>query len=99
MDIDFVIQDTFALVRPQWKLATTFEEAGHAFADLTKQSYKDRDTGKSVGAELLDDEALSEDEEDHDDDDMQELVARSSDDEAETEVRWNVTVQNDVLAG
>lgn len=95
MDIDFIIQDTFALVRPQWKLATTFEEAGHAFADLTKQSYKDRDAGKSVGAELLDDEALSDDEEDRDDDDMQEVemdVTRSSDEEAETEVRLNVAV-------
>ena len=33
MDIDFIIQDTFALTRPQWKLNTDFEEAGRLFAE------------------------------------------------------------------
>ena len=40
MDIDFVIQDTFALLRPQWKIAKTLEEAGGAFADACKENYK-----------------------------------------------------------
>lgn len=40
MDIDFVIQDTFALLRPQWKIATTFEEASHAFAEACKNNYQ-----------------------------------------------------------
>ena len=40
MDIDFIIQDTYALTRPQWKFAGGFEEAGRAFAEIVSQHYK-----------------------------------------------------------
>ncbi|KAL1305320.1 hypothetical protein AAFC00_002222 [Neodothiora populina] len=51
MDIDFVIQDTFALLRPNWKIASTLEEASHAFAEACKQNYKDTAANKTVEPE------------------------------------------------
>lgn len=40
MDIDFVIQDAYAHVRPQWKLATNLEDASRIFAEGCKQNYQ-----------------------------------------------------------
>lgn len=40
MDVEFVVQDAFSLVRPHWKIAKTLEEAGGAFADACKANYK-----------------------------------------------------------
>lgn len=40
MDIDFAIQDAFSMVRPEWKILKTLEEAGAAFADACKDNYK-----------------------------------------------------------
>ena len=37
MDIEFLVQDTFALIRPQWKLLTDPEEAYNAFVEAIKQ--------------------------------------------------------------
>lgn len=53
MDIDFVVQDAFALIRPQWKLVTSLEEAGRAFAEAVKQNYRTPvdEPGKSVEAD------------------------------------------------
>lgn len=86
MDIDFIVQDTFAATRPQWKLATTFEEAGRAFADAVAQNYKSQDPEKTVEAEDADDDASSdggEEEEPH----VPEMdEAHSSSEEAELEV-------------
>jgi len=59
MDIEFVLQDAYALVRPQWKLATTLEEAGSAFAEACKENYK------SAAADKL---AESDEREEFDDD-------------------------------
>lgn len=59
MDIEFVLQDAFALVRPQWKLATTLEEAGSVFAEAVKENVKSGPLGKATEAEEveeLDDE-------------------------------------------
>jgi len=61
MDIDFVVQDTFALVRPQWKLATNLDEAGRAFADAVAQNYKTQEAAKQIEPDESDDETLSED--------------------------------------
>ncbi len=81
MDIDFIIQDTFALTRPQWKLADNFEEAGRAFAEAVAQNYKSQDP---IEADVLDDDVSSEDE--GDDDDMKLHDSDSSNEENETEV-------------
>ncbi|KAH0340891.1 ARM repeat-containing protein, partial [Aureobasidium melanogenum] len=40
MDVEFVVQDMFALLRPQWKIATTFEEAQQVFSDAVKHNYQ-----------------------------------------------------------
>jgi len=40
MDVEFILQDAYALIRPLWKLATTLEEAGSAFAEACKENYK-----------------------------------------------------------
>jgi len=56
MDIEFVVQDAFALVRPQWKLALGLEEAGSAFADACKENYKS--TGAAAPADADEHEEL-----------------------------------------
>lgn len=40
MDIEFIVQDTFSLTRPQWKLATNLEEASKAFQLAISQDQK-----------------------------------------------------------
>ncbi|KAI9710646.1 MAG: hypothetical protein M1828_002133 [Chrysothrix sp. TS-e1954] len=40
MEIDFVVTDAYTLVRPQWKLAKTLEEAGSTFAEACKANFK-----------------------------------------------------------
>ncbi|KAL7269822.1 mRNA decay protein [Rhizina undulata] len=40
MDIEFIIQDTFSLIRPSMKLHTTLEEAGKAFEEAVQKTYK-----------------------------------------------------------
>jgi len=83
MDIDFVVQDTFALLRPQWKIATTLEEAGQKFAEACRQNYQNMATNKTAEPEEPDEGEVSDDARDardfsHDDDEE----GKSSDDEA-----------------
>ncbi|KAL8673275.1 MAG: hypothetical protein Q9168_002313 [Polycauliona sp. 1 TL-2023] len=81
MDIDFIVQDSFALTRPQWKLVTDLEEAGQAFANLVKQNYKSQEPNKIVPAET---EASSSDEDDDENTRVPALDdAQSSSEEAE----------------
>jgi regulator of nonsense transcripts 2 len=61
MDIEFVVQDAFALIRPQWKVATDLEEAGRLFAEAVQQNYKIEENDKAVEQEEPEDEASSED--------------------------------------
>ena len=82
MDIDFLIQDTFALLRPEWKLHTNLEQAGAAFAEAVKQHVKSQETERPLETEPL--EEGDDSEEDADEEDLP--VARmkestSSDDE------------------
>ena len=86
MDIDFIIQDTFALIRPQWKLAANLDEAGRAFAELVKQNYKSQEQEKALEAEEPDEGSSSDDEADDDELPNPEMDAQSSSDEAEAEV-------------
>ena len=86
MDIDFLLQDSFALIRPQWKLAANFEEAGVAFAEAVKQNYKTQEAEKQFEPEEPED-VSSEGEGDDEDlpvPDMEE--GHSSGEEAEGEV-------------
>lgn len=51
MDIDFIVQDGFALVRPQWKLASDLQEATRAFSEAVAVNYKRQNQDKVVDHE------------------------------------------------
>ena len=48
MDVEFVVQDAFALVRPQWKIAPTLEDAGYKFAEACKENFKNSSFDKAT---------------------------------------------------
>lgn len=48
MEIDFLIQDIFTLVRPQWKIVTELDEAAKVFAEAVAAKYKQEAGGRSV---------------------------------------------------
>src|SRR6266566_6604697 len=62
MDIEFIVQDTFALTRPQWKLASNLEEASKAFHLAVAQDQKTSGMDKATEADEASIEASSEDE-------------------------------------
>ncbi|KAI1381809.1 ARM repeat-containing protein [Hypoxylon crocopeplum] len=62
MDIEFIVQDTFSLTRPQWKLATTLEEATKAFQLAVTQDQKNSGLDKSVDQDEASSGASSDDE-------------------------------------
>ena len=91
MDIDFIVQDSYALTRPQWKLIKSLDAAGGAFAEAVAQNYKNQDSERTADPEDPEEEPSSE--EDAEDDnvraaDMEE--ARSSSDDAEVEIDTEV---------
>lgn len=87
MDIDFIIQDTYALTRPQWKLASSSEEAGRAFAEIVGQYYKTQEPEKTVEIEAVDDGDFSSDDADEDEPPVPEMEeGQSSSEEADAEV-------------
>jgi regulator of nonsense transcripts 2 len=67
MDIEFVVQDTFNLTRPQWKLAANLEEAAKAFQLAIAQDKKTTGLDKTVDADdassgsSLDDDNIDQD--------------------------------------
>jgi regulator of nonsense transcripts 2 len=61
MDIEFIVQDVFALTRPQWKLASNLEEASRAFQLAMVQDQKTAGIDKAVEPEDVDSDGLSED--------------------------------------
>ncbi|OJD31971.1 nonsense-mediated mrna decay factor [Diplodia corticola] len=78
MDIEFMVQDAYALTRPQWKLATTLEEAGNTFAEAVKANYQLPQP--SGDQEDQDDESGAEDGDEGDGGDDDELQARERND-------------------
>ncbi|KAL9027192.1 MAG: hypothetical protein Q9196_004259, partial [Gyalolechia fulgens] len=95
MDIDFMVQDSFALTRPQWKLVTDFEEAGRLFANLVKQNFKSQGSEKPQVPEPAEDEASSS-ECDGEDGPVPEMVdGQESSDEAEAELMINGDTKHD----
>jgi regulator of nonsense transcripts 2 len=59
MDVDFLVQDTFSSIRPQWKLATDAEEATRIFSEAVAQNYNVQDSERPVEAEVEEEEAES----------------------------------------
>lgn len=87
MDIEFIVQDTFALTRPQLKLAANLKDAGDAFSEAVSQNYQSQEPDKMIEAEAPDDDGSSDDDGDDDDLQMPEMDdGHSSSEEAETEV-------------
>lgn len=65
MDIEFLLQDAYTTLRPQWKLLNTLEEAGNAFAQACKDNYAIANGDKTAGNVETDrDEDIDEDVED-----------------------------------
>ena len=84
MDIDFIVQDSFAMARPQWKLATTFEDAGRVFAEAVKNNYRAQEVEKIPEPEESDESSSGGDDEDIPVPEMED--GQSSADEAEADV-------------
>ncbi|KAK0102924.1 hypothetical protein ONS95_000883 [Cadophora gregata] len=63
MDIEFIVQDVFALTRPQWKLASNIEEASKAFQLAMAQDQKTSGMDKVLEAEAEADDSESSDDE------------------------------------
>lgn len=61
MDIEFIVQDVFALTRPQWKLASNLEEASRAFQLAVAQDQKTSGLDKIAEPEEPDSEESSDD--------------------------------------
>ncbi|OAA69040.1 nonsense-mediated mRNA decay factor (Upf2) [Cordyceps fumosorosea ARSEF 2679] len=61
MDIDFIVQDTFGLTRPQWKFAANLEEATKAFHEAVALDQKSSGADKTndVDADADADDATS----------------------------------------
>ena len=84
LDIDFLVQDTYAAIRPQWKLVTELDEAARLFAEAITANYTGPTIEKTL--EIEDDGILSESSEELEPDSVpepQDPDGRSSTDEAE----------------
>ena len=87
MDIDFIVQDSYALTRKDWKLVTNLEEAGHAFAEAVTQNFKPQGVEKVAEPEDADNESSSDDGGDEDELRVPEMDdAHSSSEEVDPEV-------------
>ncbi|CAJ2512190.1 Uu.00g052050.m01.CDS01 [Anthostomella pinea] len=62
MDIEFIVQDTFSLTRPQWKLATNLEEASKAFQLAIAQDQKNAGLDRSADHDDASSSSSSDDE-------------------------------------
>ncbi|THC90081.1 hypothetical protein EYZ11_010460 [Aspergillus tanneri] len=62
MDVDFLVQDTFTMTRPQWKLVTDLQEATSIFSEAVAQNYKTQDSERPVEQDEDDAESSSSDE-------------------------------------
>ncbi|KAK6062828.1 MIF4G domain-containing protein [Seiridium cupressi] len=62
MDIEFIVQDTYSLTRPQWKLATSLEEASKAFQLAIAQDQKNAGLDKMIDPDDVESEPSSDDE-------------------------------------
>ena len=84
MDVDFLIQDTFALVRPQWKIAADLSDAAQLFSVAVAENYTSTAAEKAAEAAEEEAESTSDDEIDGEDNVGPDIEdAHSSDDEAE----------------
>ena len=81
MDIEFIVQDTYALTRPQWKIASDLSEAAHLFGEAVAQNYKVQEADKV--AEPDDDAESSSSDDGLEEDGIPDADEESSSEEAE----------------
>jgi regulator of nonsense transcripts 2 len=86
MDMEFVVQDTYNILRPSWKLVLDdVSEASKLFADACRQNYQDAAAGKVIEPdeteELEDDGDLSDDANAEGDENAQEDAGKSDSDD------------------
>lgn len=62
MDIEFTVQDIFALTRPQWKFASSLEEATEAFRVAVAQDQKTAGYDRTADVDDATSEQSSDDE-------------------------------------
>ncbi|KAE8136525.1 armadillo-type protein [Aspergillus pseudotamarii] len=92
MDIDFLVQDTFSMTRPQWKLVTDLDEATRIFGEAVAQNYKTQDAERP--AEPDDDDAESSSSDDGFEDDVMPEVDEDGESSDEAEVSGPNAEQN-----
>ncbi|KAF2760590.1 ARM repeat-containing protein, partial [Pseudovirgaria hyperparasitica] len=66
MDIEFLVQDAFALLRPQWKITATLEEAYNTFSEAVKQNFQSAGLDRHADVDEVEPDSSSSDEEDED---------------------------------
>ncbi|KAF9895010.1 hypothetical protein FE257_004634 [Aspergillus nanangensis] len=88
MDVDFLVQDTYSMARPQWKLATDLQEAWALFGDAVAQNFKTQDADRPV--EVEEDEAESS----SSDDDLEEDAIPEVEEEQESSDEAEVSAPN-----
>ncbi|KAI9762041.1 MAG: hypothetical protein M4579_000677 [Chaenotheca gracillima] len=59
MDVDFLVHDTYALARPQWKLAVDLDEASQVFSEAVSKNYKPQEAEKDAESDGSDDDLSS----------------------------------------
>ncbi|KAJ5576275.1 hypothetical protein N7535_003201 [Penicillium sp. DV-2018c] len=80
MDIDFLVQDTYHSIRPQWTIATQAEEAIRIFSEAVAQNYNQPDSERPIEAEADEEEAESS----SSDEDLEEDAIPEIDDDQES---------------
>ena len=83
MDIEFLVNDTFSLVRPQWQLVTSLEEASQRFAEAVAQHYQAQGADKNNETEDGQAESSSDDDLDEDDARLPDLEVHTSSEDNE----------------
>ncbi|RAH71837.1 regulator of nonsense transcripts 2 [Aspergillus aculeatinus CBS 121060] len=78
MDVEFLVQDTYSMARPQWKLAADLAEATQVFGEAVAQNYKMHDSERPVDVEEEDAESSSSD------DDLEEDAIPEAEDDQES---------------
>lgn len=88
MDIEFLIQDTYNVLRPQWKLASDLEEAGRLFSEAVAQNYQKalQDGDKAMEPDEEDVESVASDN-DNMDEGLEDDVPEAEESTTEEEVR------------
>ncbi|KAF5659342.1 hypothetical protein FHETE_9423 [Fusarium heterosporum] len=81
MDIEFLVQDTFALTRPQWKLVAGLDEAIKAFQLAVAQDQKSAGVDKGVDVDDATSDASSDDDNADNDEDGDDNDDSASEDE------------------